>query len=81
MGRKEIAKQLQLSRGELEPMIHKINGEIKLTKNIVIPPRQALKMMGMANLPILSKRVNVATDVITDFQDGKIELCPSYEYM
>ena len=32
MGRKVIAKQLQLSRGELEPMIYRINGEVQLTK-------------------------------------------------
>ena len=30
--RKVIAKQLQLLRGELEPMINKIKGEVKLTK-------------------------------------------------
>ena len=35
----------------------------------------------MANLPVLSKRVNVATEAIDDFQNGRVELCPSYEYI
>ena len=57
VGRKVIAKQLQPLRGELEPMKNKIKGEVKLTKNVVIPPRKAIKTVGMANLPVLSKRV------------------------
>ena len=48
---------------------------------MVIPPRQALKTVGMANLPVLSKRVNIATEAIAGFQEGKLELCPSYEYV
>ena len=43
IGRKIIVKQLQLAKGESEPMIHKIKGDVKLTKNVIIPPRQALK--------------------------------------
>ena len=38
-------------------------------------------MVGMANLPMLSKRVYVATEAIDDFQNGMVELCPSYEYI
>ena len=81
VGRKVIVKQLQLTRGELELMINRIKGEAKLTKNVVIPSRRALKTVGMANLPMMSKRVNIARDGITGFQEGKVELCPSYKYV
>ena len=62
-------------------MINRIRGEVKLTKNVVIPPRQALKTVGMANLSMMIKRVNIATEGIAGFQEGKVELCPSYEYV
>ena len=30
---------------------------------------------------MLSKRVNIAIEAIAGFQEGKVELCPGYEYV
>ena len=45
-------------------MIHKLGGNIKLTKAITMAPRQAIKTMGLTEIPVLNKQVNVATEVI-----------------
>ena len=42
-------------------------------------PRQAIKTMGLTQIPVLSKRVNVATEAIDNLQDGRVELLSSYE--
>ena len=49
-------------RGEGEPMIDRIDHEIKLSRNITLQPRQATKSTGMVKLPVLSKRLNVTTE-------------------
>ena len=43
-------------------MIDHIDHEIKLSKNIMLQPRQATKSKGMVKLPVLSKRLNVTTE-------------------
>ena len=55
VGCRIIAKQLSLNRPVLEPMIHKIGGNIKLTKAITMAPQQAIKTMGLTQIPVLSK--------------------------
>ena len=35
--------------------------------------------MGLTQIPVLSKRVNVATEAIANLQDGRVELLSSYE--
>ena len=35
--------------------------------------------MGLSQIPVLSKRVNVATEAINNLQDGRVELLSSYE--
>ena len=42
-------------------------------------PQQAIKTMGLTQVPVLSKRVNVATEAINNLQDGRVELLSSYE--
>ena len=42
-------------------------------------PQQAIKTMGLTQVPALSKRVNVATEAINNLQDGRVELLSSYE--
>ena len=74
-------RQLQLAGEGEEPMIQRIDSEVKLTKNIVLPPRQAFKTMGMAKIPVLSKRVNVSTDGNPELDQGGMELLPSYDSM
>ena len=34
-------------------MVDQVDHEIKLTKNVTIPPRRALNTMGMVKLPVL----------------------------
>ena len=60
-------------------MIHKIGGNVKLTKAITMAPQQAIKTMGLTQIPVLSKQVNIATAAINNLQDGRVELLSSYE--
>ena len=60
-------------------MIHKIEGNVKLMKVITMAPRQAIKTMGLTQIPVLSKQVNVAMEAIDNLQDGRVELLSSYE--
>ena len=65
VGRKLIAKMAGIELKDT--FLDKIEADVKLTKKITIPPRQAMKVVGMAHLPHLTKRLNVTTDEITDF--------------
>ena len=60
-------------------MIYKIGGNVKLMKVITMAPRQAIKTMGLTQIPVLSKRVNIVTEAINNLQDGRVELLSSYE--
>ena len=62
-----------------EPMIHKVGGEVKLTKAVILAPHQVIKAMGLTQMPALNKRLNVTTESAGQIQEGKIELIPSYE--
>ena len=77
VGCRIIAKELSLKGPVPEPMIHKIGGNVKLMKVITMAPRQAIKTMGLTQIPVLSKRVNVATEAIDNLQYGWVELLPS----
>ena len=55
VGHRIIAKQLSLKGLVSEPMIHKIGGNIKLMKAITMAPQQAIKTMGLTQIPVLSK--------------------------
>ena len=54
LGAKEQAHQAKLE-GKIPPMIDQIDHEIKLSQNITIQPRKAMKSMGIIWLPVLSK--------------------------
>ena len=79
VGCRIIAKQLSPKGPASEPMIHKIGGNVKLMKAITMAPQQAIKTMGLTQIPVLSKRVNVATEAIDNLKDGRVELLSSYE--
>ena len=79
VGCRVIAKQLSLKGPDSEPTIHKIGGNVKLTKAITMAPRQAIKTMDLTQVPVLSKRVNVTTEAIDNLQDGRVELLSSCE--
>ena len=52
VGHKVIAKQLSLKGPDSEPTIHKIGGNVKLTKVITMAPQQAIKTMGSTQVPV-----------------------------
>ena len=79
VGCRIIAKQLSLRGPVSEPMIQKIGENVKLMKVITMAPRQAIKTVSLTQIPVLSKRVNVATEAIGNLQDGRVELLSSYE--
>ena len=62
-------------------MIRRINSEVRLTKNLVLPPQQASKTMGLARISVLNKRINVATGIHEELEKWEVELLPSYENM
>ena len=43
-------------------MIDRIDHKIKLSRNIILQPRQVMKSTGMVKLPVLSKHLNVMTE-------------------
>ena len=55
VGCRIIAKQLSLRGLVSEPMIQKIGGNVKLTKVIRMAPQQAIKTVGLTQIPVLSK--------------------------
>ena len=61
VGQKIKVQQVAL-RGEGKPMIDHIDHEIKLSRNITLQPRQAMKSTGMVKLPVLSKCLNVTME-------------------
>ena len=81
MRQKVVAKQLQLAGKGEKSMIQRIDSEVRLTKNLVLPPKQASKTMRLARIPVLSKRINVATDINVELDRQEVELLPSYESM
>ena len=62
------------------PMINQVDHYVRLTRNVTLPPMQVHKMVGVAKIPILSKRLNVMTESLLAREaiEG-IEAVPSYE--
>ena len=54
-GRKVLAKQLSFHTGDEQAIIDQIDSEVKVTKTITIPARQAYKVSGIAKIPTLSE--------------------------
>ena len=61
LGVKIEARQAKLE-GKIPPMINQVNHDIKLSHNVTIQPRKALKSKGVVWLPVLSKWLNVTTE-------------------
>ena len=62
VGRKILVKQLNFQTKDEQSMIDKIDYQVKLTKTVTIPPMRACRAGGVAKLPCLNKRVNVAVE-------------------
>ena len=61
LGAKVEARQAKLE-GKIPPMIDQVDHDIKLSCNVTIQPRKALKSTGMVQLPVLSKWLNVTVE-------------------
>ena len=61
LGAKIQAWQAKLE-GKISPMIDQIDHEIKLSQNVTIQPRKAMKSTGVVRLPVLSKQLNVTVE-------------------
>ena len=71
VGAEVKARQAKLE-GKILPMIDQVNHGIKLSHNVTIQPRKALKSTGVVQLPVLCKWLNVTAECmqnIGNFQD------------
>ena len=62
------------------PMINQVDHYVRLTRKITLPPIQVHKTVGVAEIPILSKRLNVLTESLPAQEaiEG-VEAVSSYE--
>ena len=76
LGSQVLAKLAQLER----PMIDQIDYYVRLMRDVTIPEIQVQKTIGIAKIPILTKRLNVMTEALPHREEIKgIEAIPSYE--
>ena len=54
----------RIAQLENAPMINQIDHYIRLTQKVMLPPMQVHKTVGVAKIPILSKRLNVMTELL-----------------
>ena len=77
LGSQILAKLAQL---EERPMIDQIDHYIRLMRDVTIPAMQVQKTIGIAKIPILTKRLNMMTEALPHREEIKgIEAIPSYE--
>ena len=60
VGHHVIARHAQLR--DYRAMTDQIDHAVKLTHDVVIPPMQCKKTVGIAKIPCLAKRMNVITE-------------------
>ena len=72
------ARIVQLN--EITPMINQVDHYVRLTRKITLLPMQVHKTVGVAKIPILSKRLNVMTESLPAREaiEG-VEAVSSYE--
>ena len=61
LGTKIEARQAKLE-GTIPPMIYQVDHDIRLSRNVTIHPRKAMKSTGVVQLPVLSKQLNVTAE-------------------
>ena len=77
LGSQVLAKLAQL---EERPIIDQIDHYVRLTRDITIPAMQVHRTTGIAEIPVLTKRLNVMTEALPHREEIKgIEAIPSYE--
>ena len=72
LGAKVQARQAKLE-GRILPMINQVDHDIKLSHNVTIQPRKAMKSTGVVWLPVLSKWLNVTTESMQNIGNFTIE--------
>ena len=77
LGSQVLAKLAQL---EERRMIDQIDHYIRLMRDVTVPAMQVKKTIGIAKIPILTKRLNVMMEALPHREEIKgIEAIPSYE--
>ena len=76
ISRKVAVKSLQLK--ENKDILDKVTGDVKLTRNVQIPPMDTITASGITTVSSHTKRVNVITEPRENLDEYTI---PSYSYM
>ena len=77
LGSQVLAKLAQL---EERPMINQIDHYVRLMRDVTISVIQVQKTIGIAKIPVLTKRLNMMTEALPHREEIKgIEAIPSYE--
>ena len=67
----------RIAQLENTPMIHQVDHYVRLTQKVTLTPMQVHKTVGVAKIPVLSKRLNVMTELLLARE--AIEAISSYE--
>ena len=77
LGSQVLAKLAQLKE---KPIIDQIDHYVRLMRHVTIPAMQVHKTIGIAKIPVLTKRLNVITEALPHREEIKgVEAIPSYE--
>ena len=76
ISRKVAVKSLQLK--ENKDVLEKVTGDVKLTRNVQVPPMETISVSGITTVNSHTKRVNVITEPREDLDEYTV---PSYSYM
>ena len=76
ISRKIAMKTAQLK--ENKDVLDKVTGNVKLTRNVTIPPLDMIQVSGVTHVNAHSKRVNIVTEPRDDFDEYTV---PSYSFM
>ena len=76
ISRKVAIKSLQLK--ENRDVLDKVTGDVKLTRNIQIPPMETITVSGITTVNSHTKRVNVITELRENLDEYTVH---SYSYM
>ena len=74
IARKVAVKSLQLK----ENILDKVTGDVKLTRNVQVPPMETISVSGITTVNSHTKRVNVIKESRENLDEYTI---PSYSYM
>ena len=76
ISRKVAVKSLQLN--ENKDVLEKVTGDVKLTRNVQVPPMETISVSGITTVNSHTKRVNIITEPRENLDEYTV---PSYSYM